>query len=54
MDWQRNLGSIDRIVRTVIGLLIIGLVLLKVLTGIWAVLAVLFAVVQFAEALFAY
>ncbi len=54
LDWQRNLGNTDRIVRTIIGLLLIGLAAVKVLTGFWAVLAVLFALFQFVEAFFAY
>ncbi|WP_449240295.1 YgaP family membrane protein [Desulfoscipio gibsoniae] len=54
LDWQRNLSNTDRIIRSIIGLFLVGLVLTKVLTGVWAVLAVIFALSQFIEAFFAY
>lgn len=54
LDWQRNLSNTDRIVRTIIGFLLIALVLIKVIIGAWAYLAVILALFQFAEAFFAY
>ncbi len=54
LDWQRNLGNTDRIIRTITGLLLLGLVATKVLTGAWAFFAMMFAFLQFVEAFFAY
>jgi hypothetical protein len=54
LDWQRNLGNTDRMIRTIIGFLLIILVSVQVITGGWAILAVLFAIFQFVEAFFAY
>ncbi len=54
LDWQCNLGNTDRIIRTIIGLLLIILVTVKMITGILAALAVFFALFQFVEAFFAY
>ncbi len=54
LDWKRNLGNTDRIIRTLIGLLLLALVYTKAITGWWAVAAVAFALFQFIEAYFAY
>ena len=54
LDWKKNLGYTDRVIRTVIGLLLLGLVYGKVLTGWWAAAAVAFGLFQFIEAAFAY
>ncbi len=54
LNWKQNLGNIDRIIRTAIGILLVGLVLAKALTGLWAIVAIIFAFFQFVEAYFAY
>lgn len=54
LDWKKNLGSTDRFIRTIIGLLLLGLAATKTLTGWWAAAAVIFALFQFIEAAFAY
>lgn len=54
LDWKKNLGNTDRIIRTFIGLLLLALVLTQSITGSWAVVAALFALFQFVEAFFAY
>lgn len=55
IDWgKKNLGNTDRIIRIVIGFVLLGLALTKVITGWWAALAVLLALFQFYEAYAAY
>lgn len=54
LDWERNLGSTDRVIRFLTALLLLGLVFTQVLSGWWAALAVIFSLFQFLEAALAY
>ena len=54
LDWEKNLGNTDRVIRAVLGLLLVGLAFTGTVTGWWAVAAVVLALFQFVEALFAY
>jgi hypothetical protein len=54
LDFQKNLGTTDRGIRVIIGLLLLGLVAIQNISGWWATIAVIFAVFQFFEAYFAY
>lgn len=53
-DFTKNLTYGDRIVRFIIGSIIIELVGFKVLTGWWAIGAIAFAISLFLEGIFAY
>lgn len=54
LDWEKNLGTTDRIIRIVIGATLLGLVITKNVAGWWATGAVILAIFQFIEASFAY
>lgn len=54
LDWEKNLGTTDRIIRIVIGATLLALVMTKSVTGWWATGAVILAIFQFIEAFFAY
>ena len=54
LDWKKNLGNTDRMIRTAIGLLLLGLAYTKTITGWWATASIIIAMVQFIDALFAY
>lgn len=54
LDWEKNLGKTDRMIRAVIGLLLIGLAFTKVITGWGAVAAAAFGLFQLVEAYAAY
>jgi len=54
LDWEKNLGNTDRLIRAVLGLLLLGLAFTGTVTGWWAAAAVVLALFQFVEALFAY
>jgi len=54
LDYRKNLGDLDRVIRTAIGLFLLLLVLSGKATGWLAVVAVVFAVFQFVEAVLAY
>lgn len=54
LDWEKNLGASDRIIRVAIGLLLAGLSFTGVIKGWWAAAAFALALFQFIEALFAY
>lgn len=54
LDLKKNLGNRDRVIRVIVGLLLLGLVFAKVMTGWWAAAAGLLAVFQFLEAYYAY
>lgn len=54
LDFRKNLGNTDRVIRIGIGLLILILVALRVIAGWLAVVAVLFAISQFIEGLAGY
>jgi hypothetical protein len=50
----RNVGGIDRGVRVIVGLLLLGIGFFHVVTGTLAILAYLFGVIALATAVFAY
>lgn len=54
LDWKKNLGNTDRITRTIIGVILLGLAFTEILTGWWATAAIVFALFQFFEAAFGY
>ena len=54
LDWGKNLGNTDRLIRFLLALLLLALVFTKTITGWWAALAFLFSLFQFVEAAFAY
>ncbi|OPX83500.1 MAG: hypothetical protein A4E53_04585 [Pelotomaculum sp. PtaB.Bin104] len=54
LDWKKNLGNTDRLIRVAIGLLLMGLAYTKIITGWWATVGIIFALFQFIEAAFAY
>jgi len=54
LDFKKNLGDFDRIIRATIGLYMIWLVGAGIVSGWWAVAALSFAIFQFVEAAFAY
>lgn len=51
---EKNLGTADRVIRTIAGFILLGLVVTGTLTGWWASVAAVLALFQFIEALFAY
>lgn len=54
LDWKKNLGRTDRMIRSVIGVLMLGLAYTGILTGWWATAAIVLALFQFIEAAFSY
>lgn len=54
LEFRKNLGDTDRVIRAVIGVFLLGWVLTGVATGWWAVVAGVLAVSQFIEAALAY
>lgn len=54
LDFQKNLSDKDRIIRVVIGFLLLGLMASRIVNGWWAVFTGLIAVSQFVEAILAY
>lgn len=54
LSFRKNLGDVDRIIRIVIALVLLGLVAMRVTTGFWAFLAIVLAISQFIEAGLAY
>ena len=54
LDWKKNLDNTDRLIRVIIGLILVGLTYSKALSGWTATLAVLIALSQFIEAYFSY
>jgi len=54
LDYKKNLGAFDRIIRTAIGFYTLWLVLSGTVTGWWAVAAFLFVMFNFIEAALAY
>ncbi|MFZ5650044.1 MAG: YgaP-like transmembrane domain [Bacillota bacterium] len=54
LDWEKNLGAADRIIRVLIGLLLIGLTSTGIIKGWWAAAAGVLALIQFIDAFFAY
>lgn len=54
LDWKKNLGTFDRIVRVMIGLYLLSLFFSQALSGFWAAAAIVLALFQFLEAALAY
>ena len=54
LDWKKNLGNTDRVIRLVIGIILIGLVLMKTITGWWVVATIVLGVSQLIEAALGY
>lgn len=54
LDWKKNLGNADRMIRVIIGVILMGLAYLKTLSGWTAAIAIIIALSQFVEAYFSY
>jgi sulfite exporter TauE/SafE len=54
LDFEKNLGDTDRVIRVVLGAALIWLAILHYISGVWAALAWVFGVSQFIEAAFSY
>ncbi len=54
LNFKKNLGDTDRVIRTITALLLAGLAFTSVITGGWGDLAMLLALFQFAEAALGY
>ncbi|MGI6308343.1 MAG: YgaP family membrane protein [Dethiobacteria bacterium] len=54
LDFKKNLGDTDRVIRTGVALLLAGLAFTGVFTGVWANLAIIMALFQFVEAALGY
>lgn len=54
LDRKKNLGNLDRIIRVIVGLYLLGLIYTNSVTGLWAVVAFILALSQFIEAALAY
>ncbi len=50
LDWKKNLGDTDRIIRLIAGLILTSLVITKTITGWWAAAAVIISILQFVQA----
>ena len=54
IDWKKNLGNVDRLIRVFISLVLLVLVGNNIIMGFAAIVAVVLAVSQFVEAAFSY
>lgn len=54
LDWKKNLGATDRVLRVMAGFLLLGLVFTGIIKGWWAAAAAVLALFQFIEAVLAY
>ena len=54
LNFKKNLGTTDRIIRTLAGIILIFLVIGKVLTGWLGILLAVFAIFLFVDAFFSY
>ncbi|MEM5795244.1 MAG: DUF2892 domain-containing protein [Bacillota bacterium] len=54
LDFEKNLGITDRGIRVSIGAILLGVVLMHIIVGWWATVAVIFALFQFVEAALGY
>lgn len=54
LDFRKNLGNADRVIRSIIGLVLLLLVFSKILTGWLTTIALIFALFQFVEAAMGY
>jgi len=54
LDWEKNLSDTDRIIRVIIGFVLLGLAYTKVISGWLSIAVVIIALSQFVEAYFSY
>ena len=54
LDYEKNLGGTDRVIRATAGVGLVGLVITRTATGPWAVIASILAMSQFVEAYLGY
>lgn len=54
LNFEKNLGDADRVIRIIIGSVLLWLVTLQHISGGWAVFAVVLGVSQYIEAALAY
>ena len=54
LDYEKNLGDTERVIRASVGAGLVGLVATKKATGPWAVISSVTAMSQFIEAYLAY
>lgn len=54
LDFRKNLSNKDRIIRVIIGLVLLGMMAARIINGWWALVAGILAVSQFVEALLGY
>ncbi|WP_418790493.1 DUF2892 domain-containing protein [Phosphitispora sp. TUW77] len=54
LNWKKNLSDTDRIIRVVIGFILLGLIYTKIVSGWLGVIAIVVALSQFVEAYFSY
>lgn len=54
LDFTKNLGNTDRIIRVIVGVALVWLSALQYVTGGWATLAFILGISQFIEAAFEY
>lgn len=50
LNFEKNLGTTDRTIRVTIGVILLGVVFSQNITGLWAGIAITFALFQFVEA----
>ncbi|CQR73431.1 hypothetical protein SOV_52030 [Sporomusa ovata DSM 2662] len=54
LDFGKNLGNTDKIIRVIFGILLIGQYVSGAIRGGWGIAAVAFALAQFVEVYFSY
>ncbi len=54
LDWKKNLGNTDRLIRVIIGIVLFGLAYTKIISGWLSIAVVIFALGQFVQAYFSY
>jgi hypothetical protein len=54
MKMKKNMGTIDKVIRVLIALVLAVLVYAKVITGTWSIVLLVLAVVFFATSLFSF
>jgi hypothetical protein len=51
---KKNMGSVDKIIRVLVALVIAVLVYAKVISGAWAIVVLVLAIIFFATSLFSF
>lgn len=54
MVLEKNLGNIERVIRVVIGIIVLGLVYANTITGWWSFASLIFGVFQISTAFLGY